>query len=192
MGMPAVEQRRWTAAEVRAIPSDGKRYEVVDGELLVSPGPPWSHQAAVFYLQRALHDYVRAHSAGFVLDGPADVEPDDYTLVEPDVFVVPLIGGKRPRDWREAQRLLLVIEVLSPSSRRYDRVVKRGLYRRMGAEYWIVDLDAQLVERWMPGDDRPEVLSDSIEWTAPGVSESVRIDLVELWREAGPDVSALT
>ena len=184
MGMPAVQDRRWTAAEVRAIPNDGKRYEVVDGELLVSPGPAWSHQAAVFFLQRALHDYVRAENVGFVLAGPADIEPDDYTLVEPDVFVVPLTSGKRPRHWREANKLLLAAEVLSPGSRRHDRVVKRDLYRRLGAVYWIVDLDAGLLERWMPEDLRPEILTDNVEWHAEGASQPVRINLDELFREA--------
>jgi Uma2 family endonuclease len=79
---------------------------------------------------------------------------------------------------------MLVIEVLSPGSRRHDRVIKRALYRRMGAEYWIVDPDARLVERWLPNDERPEIIADRIEWKAEGADHTVSIDLHELFREA--------
>ena len=60
---------------------------------------------------------------------------------------------------------LLAVEVLSPSTARADRTVKRRLYQRAGVpEYWIVDLEARLVERWRPADERPEVLTDTLTW----------------------------
>lgn len=96
---------------------------------------------------------------------PADVIYDDETMVEPDVFVVPLKDGRKPLTWEEAGSLLLAIEVLSPSTARADRQLKRRLHQRKGVpEYWVVDMDAQLIERWRPDDERPEVLADQIEW----------------------------
>lgn len=168
----ATDARRWTVEEVRALPEDGRRYELVDGELLVTPAPwemtpapTWRHGDAVRALFRRLDAWLAEHRAGDVRFAPAAVSFDDRTVVEPDLFVVPLVGGRAPRSWDEAGRLLLAIEVLSPGSARADRVVKRALYQRVGVpEYWIVFLDARLVERWRPEDERPEILEERLEW----------------------------
>ena len=177
----------WTAARVRALPDDGRRYEAVDGELLVTPAPGWPHQRAVGALYRLLDDHLRAHGLGEAVMSPADVELDARTLVQPDVFVVPLLeGGRRMRDWAEIQgRLLLVVEVLSPSTARADRHLKRRRYQRAGIpEYWIIDLDARLVERWRPADERPEILDERLEWHPAAGSPPLAIDLEALFAEA--------
>ena len=110
--------------------------------------------------------------------------------MQPDVFVVPLGAAGPPRSWRDIARLLLAVEVLSPSTARYDRIVKRGKYQRAGvSEYWVVDLDARLVERWRPGDERPEILTDSIVWQPDGAAEPLTLDLPALFAEAAPDPS---
>jgi Uma2 family endonuclease len=67
--------------------------------------------------------------------------------------------------------------VLSPSSAQHDRVRKRPLYQRHVPEYWIVDLDARLVERWRPDDDRPEILTGVLAWHPAGASEPFRLEL---------------
>jgi Uma2 family endonuclease len=70
------------------------------------------------------------------------------------------------------------VEVLSPSTARADRTVKRRLFQRTGvSEYWIVDVDARLVKRWRPGDERPEVLTDSLTWQSDPAVEPLRVDL---------------
>ena len=185
MGMPAVESRRWTVAEVRALPEEpGKRYEVVDGELFVSPGPSYAHQRVISEFQFRLRAYLERYPVADVLDGPAEIEADAYTLVQPDVFVLPLHDGRRPREWAEVERALLIIEVLSPSSGRSDRVKKRRRYQRLGAEYWIADPAARLVERWMPGDERPELLDGRISWRAEGAEEPVMLELPALFARA--------
>jgi Uma2 family endonuclease len=79
---------------------------------------------------------------------------------------------------------LLLIEVLSPSTARVDRVVKRQRYQQLGTEYWIVDLDARVVERWLPADARPEVITDAIRWATSPVSAPCVVDLVRLFGEA--------
>lgn len=182
MSMPASTTRRWTVAEVRALPEvPGKRFEVVDGELLVSPGPAWSHQRLAFELMKRLDEHVAAHGIGIVLNGPADIEPDPYSMVQPDTFVVPLVDGRPPRAWGEVGRVLLVVEVLSPGTARHDRVVKRRLYRRMGVEYWIVDPDARCVERWLPGAALASVEDERIEWAPDGTGATLAIDLTALF-----------
>jgi len=181
MGMPETLER-WTAARVRELPDDGQRYEVVDGELLVTPAPTFDHQRAVGALYLALHHYLAATSSGEVVVSPADIEFDPATLVQPDVFVVPLEGGRRPKRWVDVSRLVLAIEILSPATARADRTVKRRRYQRAGIpEYWIVDLDARLVERWRPGDERPEVITDWLTWRLEGDLPAFELDLAEFF-----------
>lgn len=181
MGMPQTA-RSWTPDEVRALPDDGRRYEVVAGELLVTPAPSWPHQEAVRLLVLALSSYLERTKAGHVAFSPADLTPEPGALVQPDVFVAGLVAGRRPRGWADIERLLLAIEVLSPSTARADRTVKRRLFQRARVpEYWIVDLEARLVERWRPGDERPEILTERLEWVPePGV-EPLTIDLPEFF-----------
>src|SRR5512146_518585 len=88
---------RWTAEMVRALPDDGKRYEVVDGELLVTPAPSWAHQAASRKLFLRLHPYLASCGIGEAILAPANVEFANDRMVEPDLFVVPLIDGRAPR-----------------------------------------------------------------------------------------------
>jgi Uma2 family endonuclease len=181
MGMPQTTQF-WTPDDVRALPADGRRYEVVAGELLVTPAPTFPHQEAIRLLIRALGDYVQQAKVGHAAMSPADLTPEPGALVQPDAFVVGLVAGRRPRDWADIERLLLAIEVLSSSTARADRTIKRRLFQRAGVpEYWIVDLEARLVERWRPGDDRPEILTERLEWVPePGIGP-LTIDLPEFF-----------
>jgi Uma2 family endonuclease len=167
----------WTAEQVRALPSDGNRYEVVDGELLVTSSPATPHQRAVGALHLTLGNYLKAQGGAELFLSPADVEFDPRTLVQPDLFVLPLNEGRKLRTWADIRTLLLAIEVLSPSTARHDRLTKRRVYQREGVEYWVIDLDARIIERWQPGEKRPEILSDRIEWVAPGATEPVLIEL---------------
>lgn len=177
MGMPQAAHF-WTPDDVRALPEDGHRYEVVAGELLVTPAPNLPHQEAVACLLRLLRDCLNETPLGHATFSPADIELEEGALVQPDVFVAPLVAGRRPRSWREIHSLLLAVEILSPSSARADRTVKRRLYQRVGvAEYWIVDLDARLVERWRPADDRPELLAEMLAWRPEGSTEPLTLDL---------------
>ncbi len=115
-----------------------------------------------------LSDYADANRAGLVMLSPADIEFSPRRLVQPDLFVVPF-AEREPASWRDITRLELAIEVLSPSTARADRHVKRRLYQSQGvAEYWIVDPDARLIERWRPQDTRPEVLDGSLTWAPRG------------------------
>jgi Uma2 family endonuclease len=177
MGMPA-QHTEWTAEMVRALPEDGNRYEVLDGELLVSPAPRHAHQRALRLLFELLAPYVHGHRLGEVLWSPADIEFSKQDLVQPDLFVIPAPLADQVKDWSDVTALLLVVEILSTSTAFGDRNRKRPAYQKQRIpEYWIVDLDARLVERWKPDDTQPEVLLESLEWLPHPDVAPLRIDL---------------
>ena len=183
MGMPH-PARDWTVQRVLALPDDGNRYEVVDGELLVTPAPTFNHQEAVGTLYIALARYLAGTAIGRAVMSPADIELDPATLVQPDVFVVPLVHGRRPKRWTDIRSLLLAAEVLSPSTARADRTVKRLRYQRAGVpEYWIVDVDARLVERWRPADERPEIVTERLVWHPDPVVPAFAIGLARFFAD---------
>lgn len=190
MAMPALTPRVWTASEVLALPDDpSRRFECVDGDLLVSPTPRLAHQSAVTVMAMALEAFVRPAGVGAVFVAPSEWVLDPRTVVQPDLYVVQLVDGRRPRTNDERGHPLLFVEVLSPSTARYDRVVKRGRYQRANIEYWIVDLDSRLIERWLPGDERPSIHAERLEWTVAGADSPFVIELEPFFLEVlGPDV----
>lgn len=183
MGM-AAPYTRWTVDRLRALPDDGRRYEIIDGELYVTPSPSIRHQDAVLALAVRLRAYVAARRVGHVIIAPADVEFSDDTVVEPDVFVVPLVDGRPPEDLKHAGRPLLVAEVLSPTTERTDRGRKRELFQARGVpDYWIVNVEARVFERWRPDATRAELVTDRIEWRPAPDVEPFELSLGEFWRE---------
>jgi Uma2 family endonuclease len=185
MGMPA-QQTEWTAEMVRALPDDGNRYEVLDGELFVTPAPTPRHQAVLARLFAVLFPYVAENRLGWVWWSPADIEFSPRTALQPDLFVVPDEGAGEPPSWKDVKRLLLVVEALSPSTARVDRLLKRPTYQKASIpQYWILDIDSRLVERWRPADDRPEVIADVIEWQPKAELEPLRIDLAQVFGPGG-------
>jgi Uma2 family endonuclease len=147
-----VAGRPYTRADLEQTPDDGRRYEVIDGVLVVSAAPGRVHQRAAFKLAMLLD---AAAPADFeVLLGPLAVALADDTELQPDVMV----GRRSDFTEREIERPVLAVEVLSPSTRLFDTHVKRARLERAGiASYWIVDpiarpSDAVLVA-WEMGDD---------------------------------------
>jgi len=184
MGMPL--SRQWTAADVRALTREDRpwpRYELIDGELIVTPAPRGPHQTAALELALALAAYLEREAIGFALLSPADLELKPGTITQPDLFVVPTGSEEWETSpaWSDIHSLLLAVEVLSPSSLRTDRIVKRDFYLANGvAEYWIVDVDERMIERWTPMQKTPELCRDSIAW-APLDREPLLIDLQALF-----------
>ncbi len=180
--LPDRSRRDWTVDEVRALPDDGNRYEVIDGELLVTPAPSWLHQQAAMEFLFLVRPYAHRCALDCYI-APAEVAFSPRRSVEPDLFVVPRMDGRRATHFEEVQRLVLAVEVISPSSARADRYRKRHLYQSEDVpEYWIVDPDARFVERWRPGDDAPEILVESLAWTPQEDVEPLVIDLAALFR----------
>jgi Uma2 family endonuclease len=180
MGMAAPVY--YTADMVRALPDDGNRYEVVYGELLVTPAPrPW-HQVVVHRLSFAVESYLRNHPVGVVLASPADISWGRDVLVQPDVFVV-APDEARTLTWSRMRTLLLVAEVLSPSSVLGDRFLKRLRYREAAVPlYWVVDGDERSVEVWRPEDDFPAVERERLLWLPAGADEPLTLSLEDLFR----------
>ncbi len=177
---PASGRVKLTYEDLVALPDDGMRHELIDGELIVTPTPRVRHQDGVMALHELLSSFVWEHAVGRCYDLPGDLEVLPGQLTQPDLFVVP--AGARFDRWEDAPSPILVIEVASPSTARYDRGTKRRFYQRAGIpEYWIVDLDARLVERWRPGDARPEVLDRDITWQPGPGAPSLRVDLVRFF-----------
>jgi Uma2 family endonuclease len=175
MGMRDLS-RPWTREMVLALPDDGNRYELFDGELLVTPAPSGPHQVALSLLFSVVAPYVSAEGLGLMLWSPADLRLGGDQLSQPDLFVMPSIPASG--EWADFPNPILVIEVLSPSTARHDRFVKRRRFQRTGIpEYWVVDMDARSVDRWRPGDLRPETIDDQIAWHPEGAAKPLVFDL---------------
>jgi Uma2 family endonuclease len=181
MSMPLAHPRRWTRAEVDRLIDEREgntpRYELVGGELLVTPGPSWRHQRVVLSLALLLQPYLARQGLGEVLLGPAEMPLNADEYYEPDIFVVPFLGG-RPREKTEAHGALLVCETLSPGSSRHDRITKRRAFQRLRiAEYWVIDVDARAFEIWRPEDERPALIDDRVVWLPPGANVPFELDV---------------
>jgi len=154
----------YTVEMLEKLPTDGHtRYELLDGELIVTNAPVPRHQILVYRISMALGQYVQAHHLGLLWPG-GDVHFDRHNRLEPDVLVALGLDLIHLKTWRDLPDPALAVEVLSPSSARYDRGRKRERYMDRVTEYWIVDPDAQLIEIWRPGDTRPEVVRDALTW----------------------------
>jgi Uma2 family endonuclease len=122
------------------LPDDGRLYELIDGELFVSPSPNIRHQRVSRDLEFLLLTYLRRTGKGEVLDAPVGVRLARDTVLEPDILVV-----LREHAGRVGEQVIdgppdLVVEVLSPGTARRDVGIKREKYRSSGVpEYWIVD-----------------------------------------------------
>jgi Uma2 family endonuclease len=138
-----------TYQDYAALPDDGRRYQILDGELCVTPAPGSLHQEISGNLFIAFHAYVKAHGLGKVFVAPLDVILNDTSIVQPDVVFVATDRLERVSARGIEGAPTLVAEVLSPSTATIDRRRKRDLYARYGVTYyWIVDGDARTIEAY--------------------------------------------
>ncbi len=186
MAMPATHTD-WTVEMLDALPDDGQRYEIIDGELFVTPAPSDVHQYVVGELLTRLMQYLRKSGVGHPVTSPSDVRRDDRrrNRVQPDIFVVRITNGKRPAYPFDLSDMLLAIEVVSPGNPRYDYQTKRTLYLRGGIpEYWIVSPDARTFSRWTHIEGPGEILSDRLTWQPSGMANPFVLALPEFFDEA--------
>ncbi len=136
----------WSHADLAALPDDGSRYEIIDGELYEMPAPTWAHSQVIMALIRLLLPLLD-RMGGTLATAPLDVFFAGADPVQPDLVVLLPGGRARPVRHGVAGPPDLLIEVLSPSNRAHDQVRKRALYARGGVrEYWIIDPDAATIE----------------------------------------------
>jgi Uma2 family endonuclease len=122
------------------LPNNGKRYEIIDGELFVTPSRLWRHQNVLTNLLYYLVDFVKKHDLGKVYPAPFDVVFSQYDVVEPDILYVSKARASVTTEKNIQGAPDLVVEILSESTAKIDRTTKLKLYARYGvAEYWVVD-----------------------------------------------------
>jgi Uma2 family endonuclease len=178
MGM-AISVPTYTVDDLDKFPDDGNRYELLEGMLLVTPGPSATHQIVASRLQARLITALMIPGHAHVV-GPGAIVVRPRTQLQPDILVYPTRFSPK-LDWCEITEHWLAVEVLSRSSRMYDREFKRDAYVALGVQQvWLVDRWEKTIEvskRRGPG----RTTRDVVRWRAPSVNVMVAIDLAEIF-----------
>jgi Uma2 family endonuclease len=181
MAMPNTA-RPWTLEELHRLPDDGNKYELVDGELFVTPAPKEDHETIAARLTDLLGPYVAAHRLGRVYR-PRAIMRYKGSEAEPDLMV--RAERMRPKEsWENAPMPVLIVEILSDSTRQRDFAQKRDFYMKSGIPaYWIVDGDRRCVTVVRPHRE-DMVVSTTLEWSPRGVETPLTISVEELFADA--------
>ena len=153
-------QARLTYQDYFDLPESEDRYELIDGELYMAPTPIPEHQIFVYYLAKVIEEFVTRYRLGRMIISPQDVVLSDDIVVQPDIMFV---SNERLHIIKWGHYVQgapdLVVEVLSPSTERFDRTVKRERYTNFGVrEYWIADIVGRTVEVNASSGDKFEVV----------------------------------
>jgi Uma2 family endonuclease len=181
---PPATPYTWTYSEYARFPDDGNRYEVVDGEVLVTPSPSPMHQLVLGRVYLALHEYVERHALGIVLPD-VDVLFATGHFLRPDVVFVPADRRDGISDRGIEVAPGLIVEIQSPTSSSIDRVKKPRRYGDFGVpEYWVLDPVARevLIWKFAEGAREPERHAGRFEWRPPGAMEPLVLHTGELFR----------
>jgi Uma2 family endonuclease len=178
MGM-AIAASRITVKDLNNFPDDGHRYELLDGQLLVTPFPQGWHQVVANRLQYRLSVAVDLPGHAFVV-GPGVVVRPPRTQLQPDILVTPSRFGPK-MGWDKITENWLAVEVLNDDSRVYDRELKRDAYFALGVhQVWLVDRSTRCFEVSIaPGSS--EIVTDVIRWRVPTLDLIVSISLEEVF-----------
>ena len=144
---------RLTYDDLVRMPDDGMRHEIIDGVHYVTPSPVWRHQRLVKRLLVAIDTYLEVQGGGEVLQAPFDVVFTRWDVVEPDLLLVADDQRSILTEPNIQGAPALVVEVLSPGTKKRDLGVKKDLFDRGGVrEYWVVDPKANVVTIYRRGD----------------------------------------
>jgi Uma2 family endonuclease len=142
-----VETPRLNYEDYCALPNDGKRYQIIDGELFVTPSPVTKHQRASWNLALIIGNYLEQNPVGVAFTAPFDIVLDDHTVVVPDLAYVSNENRARLTDKNIRGAPDLIAEILSPSTARMDRVLKLNRFAAHGVpHYWIIDPENETLE----------------------------------------------
>ena len=171
----------WDYDAYAAIPYDGKRHEILDGEHEVNPAPNLYHQEISRRIQFQLYSQIELKELGVVINAPVDVHLTDRDIVQPDLVIV----ARQRRHIMTPIKIKgvpdLLIEILSTSNPYHDLNTKRRVYERCGVpEYWIVFPDEHRVLQLILSDGKytEQEATDSI---AMAVSPHTSVDLTQVW-----------
>ena len=141
------KRKRYTYDEYLNLPDDGKRYEVIDGELVMVADPYTIHQTVSGNLEYELRTFIKKHKLGKIFDAPTDVVLNEYNVVQPDILFIARDRLDIITEKNISGAPDLIVEILSPSTAYYALLEKKELYEKFGVkEYWIVDPKKQRVE----------------------------------------------
>ena len=178
MGM-AISVPRYTLEALEQFPDDGNRLELLDGFLLVTPSPRAVHQRIASRMHVRLVAGVETPGYGCVVS-PGAISVPPHTQLLPDILVYPARFGPSV-DWADVSEHWLAIEVLSRSSRIYDREIKRDAYFALGVkQVWLVDI-ADLSVTACRSPTEHEVIRDIVRWRVADLDVLVSIDLREIF-----------
>jgi Uma2 family endonuclease len=162
---PPVLERPLTYDDLAAMPDDGKRYELINGELFELTGPTTKHQRSTRRLSSGLDNFVTRRELGEVFFAPLDVFLSPHNVVQPDIVYVSRQRYHIVREQKIEGVPDLLMEILSPSNRRHDVVTKAALYATFAVpEFWLIDPDQEsvLVQTWRDGVFVPVTSGDGI------------------------------
>ena len=174
----------WTYAEYARLPDDGDRYEVIDGEVLVTPAPGTHHQHVAANLFFEVRRYVQQHGLGTVL-WDVDLLFAQGQFLRPDFLYVPASGRAGITDRGVEVMPALVVEVLSPSSRSIDLLKKPRRYRAFGVpEYWVADPGERIVHRFAFGQGATDAerVQGNLRWQPELALPALEIPLEHVFR----------
>lgn len=175
----AITVPHYTVDDLANFPDDGNRYELLDGVLLVTPGPNTGHQVIASRIQARLSETVQSNGLAYVV-GPGVVVRLPNTQLQPDILVF-AATYKPDTDWRKINDHWLAIEVLSRSSKIYDREFKKDAYFALGVQQvWLVDRWDKSIEVWRSPSSR-KVARTTLAWRAPDGEASMALDLEEVF-----------
>lgn len=178
------QDKVWTYEDYAALPDDGNRYEVIEGELVMAPAPRVDHQRCSFNLGLIIGPHVKSNGLGEVLAAPCDVVLDARNVLQPDLIFI-----SRARSEVVTEKNLqgppdLVVEILSPSSLRRDRIQKLRIYARHGVPHlWLLDAQAQTLEEFVLDGSTYRLTSvcEGNEVFRPAIFPCLEIPLKEVW-----------
>ncbi len=175
----AIDTKRWTLDELHSLPDDGNKYEVIRGELFVTPAPTGQHESILATLSAKLTPYVVANGLGLVYHPHAVLRFED-SEAEPDLMVR-RPWGHANTDWATAPLASLVVEVLSPSTRNRDRKQKRTFYGDARVpEYWIVDPETKTVTV-IARNELDQTVRELLVWYPTDVEQPLEIRLADIF-----------
>lgn len=171
----------WTLDELDALPEDSNTYELVHGELFVSPAPGPRHENIAARLTAILVPYVLTHGLGLVYM-PRGVVQHAGSQVEPDLSVRKVPNPNER--WDRAPAPILVVEILSPSDRARLRAAKREIYEEAGVgEYWVIDPRRRAITTVRPG-RRDITTTDTLTWHPVGATAPLSIRVADVFDDA--------
>lgn len=181
---PIITKQRYTYEDYLKLP-EGAPYQLIGGELIMSPSPSLLHQMVLAELFNRLWNFVKAQNLGLVLCAPMDVYLSEAETYQPDIFFISAARNRIISDKKIEGAPDLIIEILSPSTAYYDLKHKMKQYEVAGVqEYWIVDPEEKNIEVYRPVANRFQIFSEAQKsgTAASGLLIGFEVSLADLFK----------